>query len=65
MFNAFEGIDNLMVLLFGLLCTFVLLFFIYVISNITPYNTIIKSCESIGYFYINENVSIECKVIKK
>jgi hypothetical protein len=25
----------------------------------------IKSCESIGYFYINENMSVKCEVIKR
>jgi hypothetical protein len=65
MFDAFDGIEKIIAILFSLSIMFALTFFIYVLSTKTPYDNIIKSCESIGYFYINENMSVKCEVIKR
>jgi len=65
MLYGFDNFEKIIAVLFSLLCMFGFVFFIYVLSTKTPYDTMINSCESIGYFYINENVSIECKVLRK
>ena len=65
MFNAIEGIENIIVVLLGSCLFLAFCFFVYALSTKTPYDTMISSCESIGYFYINENIFIECKVIQK
>jgi hypothetical protein len=65
MFNAFEGIENIMAGLLGFCLILAFSFFVYALSTKTPYDNMISSCESIGFFYINENIYIECKVIRK
>jgi purine-cytosine permease-like protein len=65
MFNAFDGIENIIAMLLGFCLILAFCFFVYALSTKTPYDTMISSCESIGYFYINENIHIKCKVIRK
>jgi hypothetical protein len=65
MYNALEGIENIMVGLLGFCIILAFCFFIYALSTKTPYDTMIKSCESIGYFYVNENVILKCEVVRK
>ena len=65
MFNAIEGIENIIVVLLGSCLFLGFCFFVYALSTKTPYDNMINSCKSIGYFYINENMFIECKVIQK
>jgi hypothetical protein len=65
LFNAFENIENIMAGLLGFCLILAFCFFVYALSTKTPYDTMISSCESIGFFYINENIYIECKVIRK
>lgn len=65
MFSAYENIEKYIASLLGFCLILGFSFFVYVISTKTPYDAMISSCESIGFFYINENIHIECKVIRK